>query len=165
MVYCMKNGNLSSRNATTETYDILAQKHKCHERFVEDLQAAKTFCLEVLDVQILFEDETSVALGFENIVINLLGVQNARQIVDQGAAATRDSGSRFQLSIWIPDVNAVCLDLQKRGVKLLAAPRDRSTRTAGPANSPGKARGVTPRSTGRIGSWLLRDDRQRGAPS
>lgn len=93
--------------------------------FVEDLQAAKTFYLEVFGVEVLFEDEASVALGFENIIINLLCVQNAREIVDPGAAATRDSGSRFQLSIWVPDVDAVCLELQKRGVELLAGPRDR----------------------------------------
>jgi catechol 2,3-dioxygenase-like lactoylglutathione lyase family enzyme len=93
--------------------------------FVEDLQAAKTFYLEVFGVEVLFEDEVSVALGFENIIINLLGVQNAREIVDPGAIATRDSGSRFQLSIWVPDVDAVCLELQKRGVELLAGPRDR----------------------------------------
>jgi catechol 2,3-dioxygenase-like lactoylglutathione lyase family enzyme len=93
--------------------------------FVEDLQAAKTFYLEVFGVEVLFEDEASVALGFENIIINLLCVQNAREIVDPGAVATRDSGSRFQLSIWVPDVDAVCLELQKRGVELLAGPRDR----------------------------------------
>jgi predicted enzyme related to lactoylglutathione lyase len=93
--------------------------------FVEDLQAAKTFYLEVFGVEVLFEDEASVALGFENIIINLLGVQNAREIVDPGAIATRDSGSRFQLSIWVPDVDAVCLELQKRGVELLAGPRDK----------------------------------------
>jgi catechol 2,3-dioxygenase-like lactoylglutathione lyase family enzyme len=93
--------------------------------FVEDLQAAKTFYLEVFGVEVLFADEASVALGFENIIINLLGVQNAREIVDPGAIATRDSGSRFQLSIWVPDVDAVCLELQKRGVELLAGPRDR----------------------------------------
>jgi catechol 2,3-dioxygenase-like lactoylglutathione lyase family enzyme len=93
--------------------------------FVEDLQAAKTFYLEVFGVEVLFEDEVSVAPGFENIIINLLGVQNAREIVDPGAIATRDSGSRFQLSIWVPDVDAVCLELQKRGVELLAGPRDR----------------------------------------
>jgi catechol 2,3-dioxygenase-like lactoylglutathione lyase family enzyme len=93
--------------------------------FVEDLQAAKTFYLEVFGVEVLFADEASVALGFENTIINLLGVQNAREIVDPGAIATRDSGSRFQLSIWVPDVDAVCLELQKRGVELLAGPRDR----------------------------------------
>jgi catechol 2,3-dioxygenase-like lactoylglutathione lyase family enzyme len=93
--------------------------------FVEDLQAAKTFYLEVFSVAIIYEDEASVALRFDNIIINLLRVQNAQEIVDPGAVATRDSGSRFQLSIWVPDVDAVCLELRKRGVELLTGPRDR----------------------------------------
>jgi hypothetical protein len=96
----------------------------------------------VFGVEVLFEDEASVALGFENI--NLLGVHNAREIVDPGAEAIRDSGSRFQLSIWVPDVDAVCLEL--------ALSFQRNVR-------------VTARSTGRVDSWLLLDDRQRGAPS
>lgn len=53
--------------------------------FVEDLQAAKTFYLEVFRVEVLFEEDASVALGFENIVINLLGGQNTREIGDPGS--------------------------------------------------------------------------------
>jgi len=32
--------------------------------FVEDLQATKTFCLEVFGLEVLFEDEASVASWF-----------------------------------------------------------------------------------------------------
>ena len=46
-------------------------------------------------------------------------------IVEPGALATRDSRSRFQLSIRVPHVDAVCIELQQRGVKVLAGPRDR----------------------------------------
>jgi len=93
--------------------------------FVEALQAAKTFCLEVFGVALIFEDEASVALGFENIIIDLLLVQDAQEIVDPGAVATRDAGSRFQLGTRVPDVDAVCLELRKRGVELLSGPGDR----------------------------------------
>ena len=93
--------------------------------FVEDLQAAKTFYLNVFGVPVLFEDESSVAMRFENLIVNLLRVESARELVEPGAVATRDSGSRFQLSIWVPDVDAVCVALQRRGVKVLAGPRDR----------------------------------------
>jgi uncharacterized glyoxalase superfamily protein PhnB len=62
---------------------------------------------------------------FENLIVNLLRVESAREIVEPGAVATRDSGSRFQLSIWVPDVDAVCIELQQRGVEVLAGPRDR----------------------------------------
>ena len=93
--------------------------------FVEDLQVARTFYQEVFGVSVLFEDESSVALRFENVIVNLLRVENAQEIVEPGAVATRDSGSRFQISIWVEDVDAVCMELQKRGVKLLTGPRDR----------------------------------------
>jgi catechol 2,3-dioxygenase-like lactoylglutathione lyase family enzyme len=93
--------------------------------FVEDLPAAKTFYREVFGVKVIFEDENSAAFSFENLIINLLRVQNAHEIIEPGIVAPRDSGSRFQLSIWVQDVDAVCVQLQKRGVKLLAGPKNR----------------------------------------
>jgi catechol 2,3-dioxygenase-like lactoylglutathione lyase family enzyme len=94
--------------------------------FVEDVAAAKSFYQEVFDVAVIFEDGNSVAVRFKNVIINLLQVENAREIVEPGAVAARDSGSRFQLSVWVPDVDAVCAELQKRGVKILTGPRDRA---------------------------------------
>jgi catechol 2,3-dioxygenase-like lactoylglutathione lyase family enzyme len=93
--------------------------------FVEDLQATKTFYREVFGVKVIFEDESSVAVKFENVIVNLLRVENAQEIVEPGVVARRDSGSRFQLSIWVEDVDAVCAELQKRGVKLLTGPTNR----------------------------------------
>ena len=93
--------------------------------FAEDVQAAKGFYREVFGVKVIFEDESSAAFSFENLIINLLRVENAHEIIEPGAVATRDSGSRFQLSIWVEDVDAVCVQLQKRGVKLLAGPKNR----------------------------------------
>jgi uncharacterized glyoxalase superfamily protein PhnB len=93
--------------------------------FVEDLRAAKTFYLEVFGAKVISEDESSAAFSFENLIINLLHVENAHEIIEPGIVATRDSGSRFQLSIWVQDVDAVCAQLQKRGVKLLAGPKNR----------------------------------------
>ena len=93
--------------------------------FVEDLPAAKAFYQEVFCVTVVYEDENSVAVKFENVIINLLRVENAPEIIEPGIVATQDSGSRFQLSIWVPDVDAVCAELQNRGVELLTGPRDR----------------------------------------
>lgn len=93
--------------------------------FVEDLAAARAFYLEVFGVEVLFEDENSVAMRFENLILNLLRAENAREIVAPGAVAGPDAGSRFQLSVWVADVDAVCKALQTRGVALLAGPVDR----------------------------------------
>jgi catechol 2,3-dioxygenase-like lactoylglutathione lyase family enzyme len=93
--------------------------------FVEDLAAAKIFYQEIFGVRVLFEDESSVAVQFENVIVNLLRVTSAGEIVAPGVVANRESGSRFQLSIWVDDVDAVCTELRKRGVRLLAGPMDR----------------------------------------
>ena len=93
--------------------------------FVEDLKAAKTFYQVVFDVPIIFEDESAVAFRFVNLIVNLLRVEEAHEIIEPGAVGSRDAGSRFQLSIWVPDVDAVCAKLQQHGVEILAGPKDR----------------------------------------
>jgi catechol 2,3-dioxygenase-like lactoylglutathione lyase family enzyme len=93
--------------------------------FVEDLQAAKRFYQDVFAVKVLFEDDSSVAVGFDNVIVNLLRAGNAHEIIEPGTVAARGSGSRFQLSIWVDDVDAVCAQLRKHGVELLTGPKDR----------------------------------------
>ena len=93
--------------------------------FVEDLHAARTFYREVFGVAVVFEDDSSAALRFENVIINLLRVENAGEIIEPGAVAAPDSGSRFQLSVWVDDVDTVCRQLQMHDVTLLAGPKDR----------------------------------------
>jgi catechol 2,3-dioxygenase-like lactoylglutathione lyase family enzyme len=93
--------------------------------FVEDLPAAKAFYLDVFDVKMVYEDAVSAVMQFENVLINLLHVANAPDIIQPGVVAPRDAGSRFQISIWVPDVDAVCAQLRQRGVHLLHGPVDR----------------------------------------
>jgi catechol 2,3-dioxygenase-like lactoylglutathione lyase family enzyme len=93
--------------------------------FVEDLSAAKAFYLDIFSAPVVYEDASSVAIQFDNLIINLLHVDNAPEIIAPGAVAARDAGSRFQLSIWVPDVDAVCARLRQRGVQLLQGPVDR----------------------------------------
>ncbi len=93
--------------------------------FVEDLPAAKAFYLDVFGVPVVYEDANSVAVQFDNLIINLLHVANAPEIIEPGVVAPREAGSRFQISIWVPDVDAVCARLRERGVTLLHGPVDR----------------------------------------
>ncbi len=85
--------------------------------FVEDLRTSKIFYQEVFGVPVVFEDSNSVAVKFDNLIVNLLHVGSAAEIVEPGAVAAGDAGSRFQLSIWVPDLDAVCAQLRKRKVK------------------------------------------------
>jgi catechol 2,3-dioxygenase-like lactoylglutathione lyase family enzyme len=93
--------------------------------FVEDLPATKAFYLDVFDVKMVYEDAVSAVMQFENVLINLLHVANAPTIIQPGVVAPREAGSRFQISIWVPDVDAVCAQLRQRGVQLLHGPVDR----------------------------------------
>lgn len=94
--------------------------------FVEDLEATKDFYVRVFRVPIVFEDNNSAVVEFENLLVNLLKVECAAEIVEPGRVAARDAGSRFQISIWVADVDAVCTRLQREGVRILTGPRDRT---------------------------------------
>ncbi|SHM44954.1 Catechol 2,3-dioxygenase [Duganella sacchari] len=84
--------------------------------FVEDLPAAKAFYLDVFEVPVAYEDDNCTVVKFENLLINLLQIAHAPEIIAPGTVAARDVGSRFQLSIWVPDVQAVYERLRQRGI-------------------------------------------------
>jgi catechol 2,3-dioxygenase-like lactoylglutathione lyase family enzyme len=86
--------------------------------FVEDLPAARAFYLDVFGVPVEYEDDNCTVVKFENVLINLLQIAHAPQIVAPAAVAPREAGSRFQLSIWVADVQAVYERLQQRGIAL-----------------------------------------------
>jgi len=93
--------------------------------FVDDVQQTKAFYQEVFGVPVVFEDDVSAALRFDDLVVNLLHVSEAAALVEPKPVAGPDTGSRFQLSIWVEDVDAICAELQQRGVRLLTGPVDR----------------------------------------
>jgi catechol 2,3-dioxygenase-like lactoylglutathione lyase family enzyme len=101
--------------------------------FVDDPQRSKSFYQDVFDLSPIYEDEDSAAFKFENLIVNLLTIPAARDLIDPGVVADVQAGSRFQLTIWVDDADAVCADLARRGVKLLNGPVDREwgMRTAG----------------------------------
>jgi catechol 2,3-dioxygenase-like lactoylglutathione lyase family enzyme len=93
--------------------------------FVEDPKFSKSFYEDVFDLSPIYEDEDAAAFGFENLIVNLLKVPAARDLIDPGVVAGAEAGSRFQLTVWVDDTNAVCAELTRRGVKLLNGPVDR----------------------------------------
>jgi catechol 2,3-dioxygenase-like lactoylglutathione lyase family enzyme len=93
--------------------------------FVEDPKLSKSFYEDVFDLSPIYEDEDAAAFGFENLIVNLLKVPAARDLIDPGVVAGAEAGSRFQLTVWVDDANAVCAELTRRGVKLLNGPVDR----------------------------------------
>jgi catechol 2,3-dioxygenase-like lactoylglutathione lyase family enzyme len=93
--------------------------------FVEDPQTSKAFYGAVFDVPVIYEDENSAVVRFENMIVNLLARSAAHELIAPGAVGTQDAGSRFQFSIWVDDADAVCAALATRGVTLLNGPMNR----------------------------------------
>ena len=93
--------------------------------FVEDPRRSQSFYEEVFGLSAIWEDEDSAAFQFENTIVNLLRIPAARDLIDPGAVASREAGSRFQLTIWVDDADAVCAELATRGVELLNGPMNR----------------------------------------
>lgn len=107
--------------------------------FVEDRRKAKAFYERVFDVSTLNEDDVSIAFRFENTIVNLLENRAASELIDPARVATPESGSRFQLTVWVDDADAVCAELASLGVELLNGPlnRDWGVRTASFADPDG----------------------------
>jgi catechol 2,3-dioxygenase-like lactoylglutathione lyase family enzyme len=93
--------------------------------FSEDLERSKAFYREVFGLPLVFEDQNSAVFGFGPTVVNLLKIPAARELIEPGTVASRDAGSRYQLTIGVDDVDAVCAELARRGVSLLNGPMDR----------------------------------------
>jgi len=93
--------------------------------FVEDPRRSQSFYEAVFDVPVIWEDEDSAAFKFENTIVNLLRIPAARDLIEPGSVASREAGSRFQLTIWVDDADAVSKELATHGVELLNGPMNR----------------------------------------
>jgi catechol 2,3-dioxygenase-like lactoylglutathione lyase family enzyme len=93
--------------------------------FVEDVLAAKQFYQEIFELPVIFENEDSAVLRLGELTINLLDVARAPDLIGPATVASRDSGSRFQFTVEVDDVDLLCAELASRGVKLINGPMDR----------------------------------------
>jgi catechol 2,3-dioxygenase-like lactoylglutathione lyase family enzyme len=93
--------------------------------FTEDLASTKTFYQEVFGLPVVYEDANSAVFRFGNTVINLLAVTAAPELIEPGAVARPDAGSRFVLTVGVDDVDAVCAELAERSAELLNGPMNR----------------------------------------
>jgi catechol 2,3-dioxygenase-like lactoylglutathione lyase family enzyme len=107
--------------------------------FVDDPKRSKTFYEEVFGLPTIYEDEDAVTFKLDNLLVNLLVRTAAGELVEPSAVASGDSGSGFQLTIWVDDADAACDDLATRGIRLLNGPQDRvwGVRTAAFADPDG----------------------------
>ncbi len=93
--------------------------------FVEDMEATKAFYETVFGLPVHYEDDVSAVFQFGDALINLLSVKAVPDLIEPAAMARPDAGHRFVFTISVEDVDALCAELIKRGVKLLNGPMDR----------------------------------------
>jgi lactoylglutathione lyase len=93
--------------------------------FVEDPQRSKEFYERAFEASPVYEDANATAFEFENTIVNLLRTSEAHDLIGPAAVGTAEAGSRFQLTIWVEDADAVCEQLESRGVELVNGPLDR----------------------------------------
>lgn len=93
--------------------------------FVEDLEVAKQFYREVFGLPVAFEDDVSAVFKFGETLVNLLEATAAVELIEPAAVASREAGARFQFTLEVADVDAICTELATRGVELLNGPMDR----------------------------------------
>jgi catechol 2,3-dioxygenase-like lactoylglutathione lyase family enzyme len=93
--------------------------------FVDDLEAARRFYVEVFGLPVFYEDESSAVFTFGETLVNLLKATEAPELVAPAPVASPDAGVRFQFTLGVDDVDATCDELRRRGVELLNGPLDR----------------------------------------
>jgi catechol 2,3-dioxygenase-like lactoylglutathione lyase family enzyme len=93
--------------------------------FIEDTQRSKAFYEQVFEVQAAYEDANAVAFDFENMIVNLLRERAAHDLIAPAPVGSADAARRFQLTIWVDDVDAVLERLAALGIELLNGPIDR----------------------------------------
>jgi lactoylglutathione lyase len=93
--------------------------------FVEDLDATKGFYQRVFGLPVVFEDADSAVFRFGSTLINLLRATAANELIQPAAVAPHDAGARYQFTLDVDDVDAMCDELRTRGVELINGPMDR----------------------------------------
>jgi lactoylglutathione lyase len=93
--------------------------------FVEDLDRSKSFYQQVFGLPVGYEDDNSAVFRFGNMTVNLLKTAAAPDLIAPAAVADRGTGSRFQLTISVDDVDIACAELARHGVELLNGPMNR----------------------------------------
>ena len=93
--------------------------------FVEDVEAAKTFYVDVLGAEVVFGDEGSAVVKLSNLMINVLGIDNAPTLVEPMQVGGPAAGARALYTIRVDDADAAYEELSRRGATFLNGPVDR----------------------------------------
>jgi lactoylglutathione lyase len=93
--------------------------------FVDDVARSKEWYLRVFEAPLLFEDADSAVIGFGATFVNLLRRAAADELIAPALVGAPGGGAQLQLTLWVTDTDAVCGELQGRGVAFVNGPLDR----------------------------------------
>ena len=93
--------------------------------FISNKEVSKSFYTRVFDKAPVFEDENSVVFKFGNTMINLLLEGEAPSLINPAPVAAAESGSRFQFTVQVPNVDEHAERVRSVGVDLVNGPLDR----------------------------------------
>lgn len=92
---------------------------------VGDLAASRTFYTQVFGWSVVYEDDVSVVMKLQNVMINLLKRSEAQELVTP-LELPKSAGATMLLTIRVDNVDEVCAQLLDHRVSLLNGPSDRS---------------------------------------
>lgn len=93
--------------------------------FVEDTDRSKSFYQKVFDLQPMLEDDTGAGFRLENTLLFLTKSSQAPALIAPAVVGSPANGPRHVFAIIVDDVDAVCAELNEKGVALLNGPEDR----------------------------------------
>jgi len=93
--------------------------------FVSNKDVSRSFYERIFEKKPVFEDANSVVFKFGEVMINLLLDSEAPELIGPVTVASQSSGSRFQFTIQVDDVDAQAERLANLGIALVNGPLDR----------------------------------------
>ncbi|MBC7591859.1 MAG: VOC family protein [Salinibacterium sp.] len=93
--------------------------------FADDLTEARQFYIDIFELPVLFEDDSSAVFTFGTTLINLLATREAPDLIAPARVAEAETGARSQFTLDVEDVDATAAELVGKGVTLINGPLDR----------------------------------------
>jgi len=93
--------------------------------FVDDIALTRDFYATAFARPVIYEDDVSFVLQFENLMVNFLQISAADDLVEPKTASTATTSAQILLTIRVENADAACATLRDCGVELLNGPIDR----------------------------------------
>jgi predicted enzyme related to lactoylglutathione lyase len=93
--------------------------------FVEDLDQVKRFYQDIFGMAPVHEDSDVAMFRLKNLMIFLNDAAGAGKLIAPAQPGPPGAGPRAEYVIIVDDIDAVCAEIQQKGVVLVNGPQDR----------------------------------------